>query len=52
MVLGGGGGGDGAGRVQGLYLIHKCLKKSEAQRLCLVVLKACEELTVLTMSVN
>lgn len=24
------------GRVQGLYLIHKCLKKSEAQRSCLV----------------
>lgn len=29
-----------------------CLKKSEAQRLCLVVLKASKELAVLTKSVN
>ena len=29
-----------------------CLKKSEAQRLCLVVLKASQELAVLTKSVN
>lgn len=42
----------GGGGVQGLYLICAYLKKSEALRLCLAVLKAREDPAVLSMSIN